>query len=198
MATKDIVIDLSKYNDDYYQVEDLENYTYDENSSVPIIESLIPCGSATVEAAYGAPQAPVSCGETKYSGDTINLAAEPDGGIGPYTVRFWKKAGGTGGTYSLVGTTHSSVTEATTVTESIVLNDFDVSSATGDTTAGAPVSDDVGIITDPFGGGAALAVSKIRVATTVADSCPIGPEICLSYCDVTLGCVAPTCNFVVL
>jgi hypothetical protein len=197
MTEKDIVIDLSKYSDDY-QLENLENYTYMEDNSEPIIESLIPCGSVDVEAAYGAPQQPVGCGSTKYSGNTINLQATPNGGIGPYRVRFWKKAGGTGGTFSLVGTTHYPVTEGDAVTESFVLNDFDVSSATGDTTAGDPTSDDVGIIADPFGGGASLAAAKIRVATTVADSCPIEPKICISYCDVTLGCVAPTCNFTVL
>jgi hypothetical protein len=198
MTVKDMIIDLSKYSDDDHSVEDLENYTYIDNNSVPTIESLIECGSVDVQAAYGAPQAPVSCGATKYSGNTINLQSTPDSGIGPYTVRFWKKAGGTGGTYSLVGTPHYPVTEGNAVTESFVLNDFDVSSATGDTTAGDPTSDDVGIIIDPFGGGKPLAVAKIRVATTVADSCPIGPKICISYCDVTLGCVAPTCNFTVL
>ncbi len=225
MTTKDIVIDLSRYSDEYssnysdeylsrysdeylsrysdedlsnYNGEDLSNSVYMENLYMPTIESLIPCGSATVQSAYGAPQAPISCGATKYSGDTINLSAHPDSGIGPYTVRFWKKVGGTGGTYSIVGTVKSPVTEATTVTESILLNDFDVSSATGDITAGAPTSDTVGIIIDPFGGGSPLGTGKIRVATTVADSCPLGPKICISYCDVTLGCAAPTCNFTVL
>jgi hypothetical protein len=198
MAIKDIVIDLSKYSDDDYQLENLENYTYAEDNSVPTIESLIPCGSVAVQAAYGAPQNPVSCGPTKYPGDTINLAASPGGGTHPYTVRFWRKAGGTGGTYSQAGATQSSVAENATVTGSILLNGFDVSGATGDTTAGAPTSDDTGIIIDPFGGGAPLAISKIRVATTVADSCPIVPKICVSYCDVTLGCHVPTCNFAVL
>jgi hypothetical protein len=201
MAVKNIVIDLSKYNDnDYndYQTENLENSVNIQNDPIPTIESLIQCGSVDVQAAYGAPEAPLGCGPTKYSGNTINLASTPDGGIGPYTVRFWRKAGGAAGIYSLVGTTKYSVTEATTVTESIVLNDFDVSSATGDTIAGVPISDTVGIITDPFGGGAPLAPAKIRVATTVADLCPSGSQICISYCDVTLGCVAPTCNFTVI
>lgn len=197
MTTRDIVIDLSKYSEEDYSVENLENYTYN-NNSLASIESLITCGSVDVQAAYGAPQQPIGCGSTKYSGNTINLQATPNDGVGPYVVRFWKKAGGTGGTYSLVGSTHSPVTEGNAVTESFVLNDFDVSSATGDTTAGAPTSDNVGIIIEPFGGGASLAPAKIRVATTVADSCPIGPKICISYCDVTLGCVAPTCNFTVL
>lgn len=171
------------------------NYTQRYGSN---IESLIPCESVAVQAAYGAPQSPISCGPTKYSGNTINLESSPNGAIGPYTVRFWKKAGGTGGVYSQVGTTKTPVTEGATVTEGIILGDFDISSATGDTTAGAPVSDVVGIIYDPFGGGAPLAPAKIRVATTVADSCPTGPQICISYCDVAIGCVAPTCNFTVV
>lgn len=198
MAPKDIVIDLSEYSEDGYSVENLENYEYIENNSAPIIESLIPCGSATVQEAYGAPEPPGGCNTTKYSGETINLEATPNDGIGPYTVRFWKKAGGTGGTYSIVETTHYPVTEGDTVTGSIVLTDFDISSATGDTTAGAPTSDSVGNIIEPFGGGTPLATGMMRVAVTVADSCPIGPQICLSHCDVTLGCVAPTCNFTVL
>lgn len=134
---------------------------------------------------------------TKASGDVITLAAAPNGGIGPYTVRFWRKAGGTGGVYSLVGTTKTSVTEATTVTETITLNDFDVSSATGDTTAGAPTVSTSGTITDPFGGTATLSSGKIRVATTTTDLCPTGIQTCVEYCDVNLACVAPTCNFVV-
>lgn len=196
MTIKDIVIDLSKYSQNNYQIENLENYT--ENDYTPTIESLIQCGSAIVEAAYGAPQPPQSCAVTKYSGDTIDLQATPDLGIGPYTVRFWKKAGGTGGTYAQVGATHTPVTEGNATTGSILVNDFDVSSATGDTTAGDPISNATGIIADPFGGAKPLAASKIRVATTVADSCPIEPKICISYCDVILGCVAPTCNFTVV
>jgi hypothetical protein len=196
MTVKDIVIDLSKYSDEGYSLENLENYV--EDNSIPIIESLIPCGSVDVQAAYGAPEAPLEACPTKYSGDTVNLQSTPNSGIGPYTVRFWKKAGGTGGTYSLVGTEHYPITEGSPITESFIISDFDVSSATGDLTAGAPTSDDVGIIIEPFGGLTPLASGKIRVATTVADSCPTGPKICISYCDITLGCVAPTCNFSVL
>ncbi len=156
------------------------------------------CGPRTMSPEYGIYSMTPTCSTaTKASGQIISLAAAPDGGIGPYTVRFWRKAGGTGGTYSLVGTTKTSVTEATTVTESITLNDFDVSSATGDTTAGAPTASTSGAITDPFGGAAPLAAAKIRVATTTTDLCPSGIQTCVEYCDVNLACVAPTCNFVV-
>ncbi len=152
----------------------------------------------TMSSEYGIySMTPTCTASTKASGQTITLAAAPDGGVGPYTVRFWRKAGGTGGTYSLVGTTKNSVTEATTVTESITLNDFDISSATGDTTAGAPTVNTAGTISDPFGGTAALANGKIRVATTTTDLCPTGIQTCVEYCDVNLACVAPTCNFVV-
>lgn len=200
MAAKDIVIDLSKYSDDGYFVENLEDRAYIYNNSVPIIESLISCGSVDVEAAYGAPELPHGCDSvaTKYSGESISLAATPNDGIFPYTVRFWRKAGGTGGAYIQIDGDHSPITEGDTVTESYTLSDFDLSHATGDLTAGDPTSDSVGIIIEPFGGGTPLAPGKIRVAVTVADSCPIGPKICISYCDVTLGCIAPTCNFTVL
>src|SRR3990167_835081 len=128
--------------------------------------------------------APTCTTSTKASGQTISLAAAPNGGVGPYTVRFWRKAGGTGGTYSLVGTTKTSVTEATTVTESITLVDADLASATGDTTAGTPTTGPTGAITDPFGGGAPLSAAKIRVATTTTDSCPTGAQYCIENCDV--------------
>lgn len=199
-STEDIVTDLSKYNDDDYRLENLENYTCIEDSSIPIIESLIPCGSVIVQEAYGAPELPYGCNtlETKYSGDSINLEATPDNGIFPYTVRFWRKIGGTGGTYIQIGDDHLPITEGDTVTESYMLSDFDLSHATGDTTAGTPMIDDLGIIIEPFDGLTPLAPSRIRVAVTVADSCPVGPNTCMSYCDVALGCVAPTCNFTVL
>ena len=140
---------------------------------------------------------PTCTASTKASGQTINLATAPDGGVGPYTVRFWRKAGGTGGTYSMVGTTKTSVTEAFTVTDSIALVDADLAAATGDTTAGIPITGVSGIISDPFGGTAALSAARIRVATTTTDSCPAGAQYCVEYCDVNLACVAPTCNFVV-
>lgn len=156
------------------------------------------CGPRTLSSEYNIYSMTPTCSTaTKASGDTITLVAAPNGGIGPYTVRFWRKAGGTGGTYSLVGTTKTSVTEANSVTETVTLNDSDVSSATGDTTAGAPVASTAGTISDPFGGTAALANAKIRVATTTTDLCPTGIQTCVEYCDVNLACVAPTCNFVV-
>jgi hypothetical protein len=90
MTIRNIVIDLSNYNNDDYPLEYLENYTYVDNNSVPIIESLIPCGSVSVQSSYGAPQAPLGCGPTKYSGNSINLQASPNGAVGPYYVRFWR------------------------------------------------------------------------------------------------------------
>jgi len=203
MAVKDIVIDLSKYRDDDYQLENLENDTYIENNSEPTIESLIECGQVYVESAYGAPQPPggTGCASIKYSGNSINLAASPNGAVGPYYVRFWRMPA-TGGAHSYgeLGTVRS-VTESYSTSTSFTLYDTDLVAASG-VTAGTPtVSTDtasLGQILDLVGTGNNLAVGKIRVATTVYDSCPVTPMTCLSYCDITLGCIAPTCNFTVL
>lgn len=148
---------------------------------------------------YGGIQSlvPTCTASTKASGQTITLETAPNGGVGPYTVRFWRKAGGTGGAYSMVGTTKTPVVEASTVTETITLVDADLAGATGDTTAGTPTTGPTGAITEPGGSGAPLASAKIRVATTTTDSCPTGSQYCVEYCDVNLACVAPTCNFVV-
>lgn len=200
MAVKDIVIDLSKYSQDDYQLENLENYTYIENNSVPTIESLlVECGSVDVEAAYGAPQAPggTGCTSTKYSGNSINLAASPNGAVGPYHVRFWRKPNVSGVmTWGEIGAVRN-VSEGSSTSTSFTLYDTDLVAASGQSGALTPDVDTAGNISES-GVTVALAVGKIRVATTVYDSCPITPMTCLSYCDVTLGCVAPTCNFTVL
>ena len=185
MPTPSFIIDLSKYNE--------EN---DFNTDM-IQDLTVPCGSVDVQYASGAPQAPVGCASTKYSGDSINLQASPNGAIGPYHVRFWRKPNSAGVmTWGEVNTVRT-ISEGNSATDSIVLNDLDVASAVGHSGALTPDSDAAGNISES-GAAAALAAGKIRVATTVYDSCPITPQVCLSYCDVSLGCVAPTCNFTVI
>jgi hypothetical protein len=133
----------------------------------------------------------------RYSGNSINLQASPNGAIGPYYVRFWRKPTSAGSmTWQELGTTRS-VSEGSSTSTSFTLYDLDVASAIGHSGALTPDSNIAGTISES-GAAAALAVGKIRVATTIYDSCPITPQVCLSYCDVTLGCVAPTCNFTVI
>ena len=202
MTVKDIVIDLSKYSNDDYQLENLENSMYLEDSYEPTVESLYtPCGSAVVQASYGAPQAPTeACPSVKYSGESINLASAPNGAIGPYHVRFFRMpaSGAINAlSYGEIGYARY-VNEGSSTSTSFTLYDTDFVAASGNSTAGTPETNGTGDIIDVHGSTAPLSIGKIRVATTVYDSCPTGSKSCISYCDITLGCVSPTCNFTVL
>ena len=201
MTVKDIVVDLSKYSNDDYQLENLENSMYLENSYEPTVESLIPCGTAVVQPSYGAPQEPTSaCPAIKYSGESINLASAPNGAIGPYHVRFFRMpaSGAVNAlSYGEIDTVRT-VNEGSSTSTSFTLYDTDFVAASGNSTAGIPETNGVGNIIDVHGSTAPLSIGKIRVATTVYDSCPTGSKSCISYCDIALGCVAPTCNFTVL
>lgn len=140
-----------------------------------------------------------SCfGGTKSSGDTITLAATPSGAIGPYYVRFFRKSAP--GAFIELGGTRT-VTELSATSTTITLTDADFTGAIGDGTAGVPgygmTTTMLGDVIDPQGSGLPLAAGKIRVATTTYDSCPTGAQSCIEYCDVSLACIAPTCNFVV-
>ncbi len=141
---------------------------------------------------YG--MAPTCVTGTKSSGDTVTLSATPSGAIGPYYVRFWRKSAP--GAYSEIGSVRT-VTELSSTSTFFALTDADFTGAVGDTTAGVPTTGSTGAITDPENTSLALAVGKIRVATTTYDSCPTGAQSCVEYCDINLACVAPTCNFVV-
>ena len=201
MTVKDIVIDLSKDSNDDYRLENLGNSMYLEDSYEPTIESLIPCGSAFVQASYGAPQEPKSaCPTIKYSGESINLASSPDGAIGPYHVRFFRMPGSgavNALSYGEIGGART-VSEGSSTSTSFTLYDTDFVAASGNSTAGTPETNGVGDIIEVHGSTSPLSIGKIRVATTVYDSCPTGSKSCISYCDIALGCVAPTCNFTVL
>jgi hypothetical protein len=190
MTIKETIIDLS------------DNY-YDNNESsiegAPVIESLYyPCQEAIVQAP-GAPELPGGCPEgLKYSGDTIGLQASPNDGIGPYHVRFWRlPAAGGSMSYGEIGSVRL-VSEGSSTSTSFTLYDTDLVAASGKTNAGFPDTDVLGNITAPNDSTAPLGIGKIRVATTVYDSCPISAKSCISTCDIALGCVAPTCNFTVM
>ncbi len=134
---------------------------------------------------------------TKSSGDAITLAASPSGAIGPYYVRFWRMpASGGAMSFGEIGGVRT-VNEGSSTSTSFTLYDTDLVAAAG-TTAGTPTysSTTLGEIYDP-GTGNNLAAGKIRVATTVYDSCPTGGQSCIAWCDINLGCIAPTCNFTV-
>jgi hypothetical protein len=136
-------------------------------------------------------------GGTKASGEAITLAATPSGAIGPYHIRFWRMPA-TGGAHSYgeLGTVQT-VSEFSSASTSFTLYDTDLVAASG-VTAGTPTysSTTLGAVYDP-GTGNDVANGNIRVATTVYDSCPTGNRSCISWCDVALGCIAPTCNFTV-
>lgn len=133
------------------------------------------CGQRTVSAGFENEGMIFSmtptCTRTTYSsGDTITMKANPDGGIGPYTVTFYydKGAGDV-----QVGSTQSGVTEATTATQTLS-------------------------ITDGIAAGASYSgVGTIQLKVAISDSCPTGARTCAETCTIGAICVAPTCNFVV-
>jgi hypothetical protein len=148
---------------------------------------------------YGLEDVGTCVGTTKASGEVITLSASPNGAIGPYHVRFWRKPaeGAINAlTYSEIGSART-VNEGGSTSTSFTLYDTDLVAASGHTTAGIPVTDTSGALTDPGGSTKNLPAGYIRLATTVYDSCPTGSKACVSSCDVTLGCIAPTCNFTV-
>ena len=158
----------------------------------------------TMTAGFADIQSMLTCfGGTKSSGDTITLSASPGGGTGvvsPYYVRFWRKSAP--GAYTELGTVRT-VTEGGSTSTTIALVDTDIIGAVGDATAANPTTVYSGAkttgfgIADAEGGATGFVAGIIRVASTIGDSCPTGPLSCVEFCDVTLACVAPTCNFVV-
>ena len=117
------------------------------------------------------PQTPVSCPAIKYSGDTVTLKATPSDGIGPYVVTF-KKENVTIDPSRLGGLSNpiTNVTENIQITRVYTLNDLDISSAI---------------------------TGNLTFSVEVSDSCPVTPMTCSSICVITVGCIAPVCNFTV-
>lgn len=198
MTVSEVIIDLSE---PYIGTQPIVDAIEEPTGSIytgyePIIEDLTitPCPTVVVQAP-GAPEPPDACtGTPKLSGENITLQASPNNGTGPYYVRFWRKS--SPGPYTELGTVATTI-EGNTASYIITLTDADLVGATGDPSAGTPLTNISGAITDPEDSTAPLLISKIRVATTIYDSCPTTPKTCLSYCDVSLACVAPVCNFIV-
>ena len=159
------------------------------------------CGPRTMSAGFGDGNiyglADSCTASTKASGDTITLSAAPDTGVAPYFVRFWRKPTSAGAmAWEELGGTRTVLTDGATTGTSFTLYDLDVASADGHTAAAVLLTDTEGTLTE---GTTAFTLSAgiIRVATTVYDSCPVTPMTCVTSCDVSLACIAPTCNFVV-
>jgi hypothetical protein len=107
----------------------------------------------------------------KYSGDTVTLKATPRDGIGPYYIEF-RKDGIIIDPSRLEDLDNplSNVSENVEITRVFTLNDVDVAEASTGT---------------------------IDFSVYVSDSCPIGTKSCTEICTITLGCMAPVCNFTV-
>lgn len=122
---------------------------------------------------------PTCPGGSKTKGSTITLNAGPTGGIAPYTVTFYKKID-TGAQIQIGQATGVPEGGPIPSPPTYVVLASDVTGATGD--AGAtPV----------------LAANKIRIITTVTDSCPAGsggPATCTEICDISLACSTVSCN----
>jgi len=147
--------------------------------------------------------APITpCATGKQSGQLVTLTSAPTGGVFPYTVRFWRGTGTPTFPFAQVGTDQLPATEGASVFQSWTLSDADVAAATGDSAAMEPIGAMAsGMPTVDFAFPTPLANSAIRVLTTTVDSCPTaagGPKSCIGWCDVTLACTPPTCNFTVV
>ena len=107
----------------------------------------------------------------KYSGDIITLKATPRDGIGPYYVEFGKD--GSAIPSPRLGGLDNPILNAPEnidVTRIYTLNDADIAGAIGGT---------------------------INFSVYIRDSCPTTPQTCTESCIITIGCVAPVCNFTV-
>lgn len=107
----------------------------------------------------------------RYSGDDITLSATPRDGTGPYYVVFRKNEVNINP--SRLGGSDNPIINApedVEITRVYTLNDLDISSASGGT---------------------------IDFSVYIEDSCPTGPMSCTETCTITIGCIAPVCNFTV-
>lgn len=145
---------------------------------------------------------PATCTKTEASstiGDVVTLAATPNLGTAPYTVKFLGQFGaapvalaaGTGG-YGLIGTNPQTglIDGQTTTTVTYQITDAQIVASAG----GAPDATDVdGSGIDVIAGD----TNTVRFLVHISDSCPTGALHCLDYCDLGIVCAIPTCSFVV-
>ena len=108
---------------------------------------------------------------TKYSGDTITLQASPKDGIGPYYVEFRKNGSAIpGNDPSGNPYTIPSAIENVIIIRTYALSDVDIAGALTGT---------------------------INFSVYIEDSCPTTHQTCTDTCTITIGCIAPVCNFTV-
>lgn len=145
-----------------------------------------------------------TCTKTTVSsapGDLVKLKACPNNGTASYTVRFLAQFGGAPALLSGAGLSGSAQQGVAidggcttgpgpdgTVTYQV--SDIEIVASAG----GPPAEPDVdgSGISVPAG-----APATIRFLTHTYDSCPTGALHCVEYCDLTIECIAPVCNFIV-
>lgn len=116
------------------------------------------------------PLTPLPCPVSpRYSGNIITLKATPKDGIGPYYVGF-SKDGSPIDPSRLEGLDNPifPAPENVLITRVYTLDDLDISSAL---------------------------LGTIDFSVYITDSCPTGSKICTETCTITIGCIAPVCNF---
>jgi hypothetical protein len=153
------------------------------------------CGTKRTESIGRAIKSLAACSTIVYGdGDPVTLTANPDTGTAPYAVRFWRKSTTT---YTNIGTATAAV-DGDTVSTSFSMSDILIAGALGNAAATEPssVNTTTGAITDGATA-ATIAAGTIRLAVTTVDSCPTGAQTCVEWCDISLACPAPVCNFVV-
>lgn len=145
---------------------------YQENDDIENIQNMYG-ESSYGSSAYGSSAflAPTCPSGLKYSGDTITLKATPKDGIGPYNVTF-RKDGSTIDPSRLASLSNPilGATENVEITRVYTLNDADIAGALTGT---------------------------IDFSVFISDSCPTVPQTCSESCTISIGCLAPVCNFVV-
>lgn len=145
---------------------------------------------------YGGIKSMAACSTIVYADrDPVTLTANPDTGTAPYTVRFWRRSTTA---YTNVGTATAAV-DGDTVSTSFSMSDVLIAGALGDGAAMVPdsVNTSTGAVIDSVTTAATIAAGTIRLAVTTIDSCPTGAKTCVEWCDISLACPAPVCNFVV-
>lgn len=106
----------------------------------------------------------------KYSGEDVTLKATPRNGIGPYYVVF-RKDGADIDSLRLGGDNPIiDAPENVDIIRVYTLDDTDIRTAS---------------------------TGAINFSVHIEDKCPTGPQSCTEICTITLGCVAPVCNFTV-
>lgn len=111
----------------------------------------------------------------KYSGDTVTLQATPKDGIGPYNVTFKK------GIYTI---------------DSSRLTD-ELGNPTTNPTSGALENIQITRVYTLDDADIATSAGTIDFSVIISDSCPTVPQTCEDHCIISIGCVAPVCNFTV-